>query len=551
MAKGMAGQILVNHRRGRKLISLEPHCGSIFKEKKHNSNMQNPLDTYEAAIEKIAQSSDQGSFDEKHRAVLALVRAGSLDFALSEYARYGLGEIRNHEDIMGLGGRLYKDLHLSHTGRAAKEFARLSAEKYEEAYQDTGGYYSGINAATMSLLGGIPAEIVEMRARRILDGLPDIDNLLDDEIYFSEATRAEAWLLLGDMHRAQAAFRRALDFDPLNYTAHASTLKQFKMIAKAREEAWPWLSEFVPPKAMHMAGHIFGREGDVADVPVLSKSREQELADQISNHIQENDIGFAYGALAAGTDVLIAEAILEEGGELHVVLPANKKAFIAKSVEPYGHSWVRRFNACIKQASSVTIFDGNGSWPDPMMQQRASLIAMGTAIRKSSELSVDAVQLLVWDGKKGRYGTAKDAATWKATGRPQFSIPYPDKRNAKPHVTGRSGFYFEAALQGSDGSSVQTFRDLRGAVLEALANRNKVPDLAQAICYELKGPKEKGEKEKDNIADLQSFGALPGAIHVCELAANYLSVFHGHEFQTDFIGISGGGERIFALRERG
>jgi len=377
------------------------------------------------------------------------------------------------------------------------------------------------------------------------DGLPSIDKTPDDEIYFSLATRAEGWLLLGDTHQAQAAFRQALDFDPLNYTAHASTLKQFRLIEASKDEDWPWLLEFVPPKAMHFAGHIFGRDGEKQDIPTLSKAVEKQLYNDISDHIQEHDIGFAYGALAAGVDILIAEALLEEGGQLHVVLPVSKTKFIDMSVAPFGHSWVKRFNACLKRASTVKICDSEDSWPDPMLQQRASFIAMGNAIRKSNELAVEAVQLLVSDGRKGQFGTAKDAAIWQATARPQISIPYPEKRNAKPHARGRSGYRFEAVLRTGPNGKPQAFSELHDAVLTALGIRSKTPGISQTIRYDLRAP------EGHGLAAMPAgFDALPGAINVCEMAANYLSIYHFHEFQIDFVGVSKDEHRIFSVRER-
>ncbi len=508
--------------------------------------MQNPLATYEAALAAMTGADDRQVLEHQHKAVLALTRAGSLDFALAEYNRYGLGEIRHHEDIMGLGGRLYKDLYLSHSGEAAKEFARLSAEKYEEAYKDTGGYYSGINAATMSILGGIPKEIVEMRAKRILEGLPAIADQPDEEIYFMEATRAEAYILLGDMVMAQLALRRALDYDPLNYTAHASTLKQFRMIARSQDEDWTWLSEFDPPRSMHFAGHIFGQEGDVKGVPVLSKAAEQTLAEDISNFIQENDVGFAYGALAAGADILVAESILEEGGELHVVLPVSKKAFIESSVKPFGGSWLRRFNKCMKRASSINIFTLQNGSPDAMLRQRSSLIAMGDAIRKAEELSVEAVQLLIWDKAKGEYGTAKDASTWGATDRPQFVLPYPGKRAARPHKDAGSDFRFETMLTNSADDGIQIFDNLGEAVMAALDARQSQNDVRQGLLFELT---RNGGLKPEFIIDHNM--ALPGGIHVSELAANYLAVHQGEDFQLNYMGLDPEKRRIFALRERG
>jgi len=508
--------------------------------------MQNPLETYEAALNAIETVDDRAALEYKHQAVLSLIRAGSLDFARSEYSRYGLDEIRNHEDVMGLGGRLFKDLFLSHQGATAQEFARKSAEEYEQAFKDTGGFYSGINAATMSLLGGIPQDIVAMRAGRILEILDALSSKDANQIYFVEATRAEAHLLLGEIEAAQSAFRRACDYDPLNFTAHASTLKQFRMIAKASDQAWPWLTEFVPPSAVHFAGHIFGHAGKSNGVPVLSESDEQALADQISNIIQVNDIGFAYGALAAGADIVIAEAILEEGGELHVVLPISIKTFVKASVEPFGKQWVGRFNACMEAASSVTVLDNLAGWPDSMLQHRASVIAMGGAIRKSEELSVEPGQLLVWDQKEGKHGTAHDAAIWKDSGRQQFLLPYPGVRNAKPHAGSKSEYTYAAKLFRSDTRDSEFYDDLPSAVRKAINDRNQYPDLRQTITYNLSV-----SGSEDCIGDIDQNHALPGGIIVCELAANYLTVYHSQDFLIDFMGLNPGGKRIFALRERG
>ncbi len=509
--------------------------------------MQNTLDSYEEALKAIEQAGGKDrALDHKHKAVLSLIRAGSLDFALAEYSRYGLDGIRNHEDIMGLGGRLYKDLFLSHHGAAAREFARQSAEKYEAAFKDTGGFYSGINAATMSLLGGIPQDIVTMRAKRILNMLDSIVGENDNQIYFIEATRAEAYLLQGDISSAQSAFRRARDYDPLNFIAHASTLKQFRMIEKAKGESWPWLTEFVPPRAVHFAGHIFGRDGKSSEISVLSKAAEDAMADQISNIIQVNDIGFAYGALAAGSDIIIAESILAEGGELHVILPISQKTFLEASVRPFGDHWVDRFHECLDAATSVTVLDNLEGWPDSMLQHRASVIAMGGAIRKSEELSVAPGQLLIWDQKAGEHGTANDAAIWRESGREQFVLPYPAPRNAKPHVGSESGYIYQAKLKQAGDSSSTVYADIQAAVSQALESRRTNSQLSQTLSYNLALP-----DSEDCLGAEGQTHALPGSIIVCDLAANYLTVYHSQDYRVDFVGLNAIGRRIFALRERG
>jgi len=190
------------------------------------------LNDYDTAI--TALKTDPNNPELKHQAVLALARAGSLEFALKEYQRYALEKIRHHEDIMALGGRLYKDLYLQNSGKEALEYAQKSAAKYEAAFQDTQGYYSGINSAAMALISDMPWYIVKTRVENILTLLPPTENLSPENHYFVEATRAECLLILGQSSEAKNALRKAITFDPLNYTAHASTLKQFKLILDKR-----------------------------------------------------------------------------------------------------------------------------------------------------------------------------------------------------------------------------------------------------------------------------------------------------------------------------
>jgi hypothetical protein len=56
---------------------------------------------------------------------------------------------------LACSARTYKDLAASATTTALREqFLKRAADTYGEAYQATGGYWTGINAATMNLLIG-------------------------------------------------------------------------------------------------------------------------------------------------------------------------------------------------------------------------------------------------------------------------------------------------------------------------------------------------------------------------------------------------------------
>jgi len=190
----------------------------------------NYIQNYEAGVAALKDSPHDRQL--QHKIVLALARAGALDFALSEYERFGLSAIRDNEDIMALNGRLSKDLYLRSSGQEAQKHAAAAARKYELAFQNTLGYYSGVNSATMALMADLPEERVMARIEAIEALLPVSLEITPTDHYFVEATRAECFLLRGAREKAVAALHAAIDFDPLNYAAHASTLKQFMMITR-------------------------------------------------------------------------------------------------------------------------------------------------------------------------------------------------------------------------------------------------------------------------------------------------------------------------------
>jgi len=122
------------------------------------------IQSYEAGMEALkTQPLDRNL---QHMVVLALARAGALDFAMAEYDRFGLAAVQDHEDIMALNGRLSKDLYLRSSGAQALQHAKNAAEKYEAAFKNTLGYYSGINSATMAFMAGMSMERREKNGYR-------------------------------------------------------------------------------------------------------------------------------------------------------------------------------------------------------------------------------------------------------------------------------------------------------------------------------------------------------------------------------------------------
>lgn len=477
--------------------------------------------------------------------ILDLARHGSVRFAVSEFVRQGLDKVRHDEDTMALYGRLYKDLFLSQTGQEAIESARESAIKYETAFKETKGFYSGINAATMSLLAGFDEDMVKMRAKRIMDVLPPTDALDHETKYFVEATRAEAQLLLGEISDARKSMQQALDHDPLNFSAHASTIKQFRMIAAHRGLTYDWVSDFQPPNTFCYAGHIFGISGEAEPKnQCLSPKQVKALKVELSELLQMHDIGFAYGALAAGSDILIAEAILEEGGELHVTLPINVEAFCDISVKPYGQSWVKRFKSCLKRASSLRIISETAKKRTEILEAQSSLASMGEAIRRAQYYGVGSVQLLIWDEKPRKSNTAADVMLWDETGRPRLVIKYegarPTRRaNSAPRQSG-----FEFVLKSADRKFELEFDDLLPALNKAINHRMETDS-------EMKQVLDVSSNGETYLGDHFIKHSLPGSIILSERVANQIAVYHFDDFSADFIGALETGEKMYALRQKG
>ena len=301
--------------------------------------------------------------------------------------------------------------------------ARRAAEKYARAYARTGGYYSAINRATLTLLSGDKTGSRGLAESILASPSKSHKDRRGEAGYYLAATRAEAHLLLGEGVEAEEAFACAITLDPDNLAARATTLHQLGVVLDALGEDKGWLDPYRPPRVAHFAGHMFalGQADGVLDQPAVERMRGQ-----IEAQLEKEGIGIGYGALAAGSDILIAERLLAMGGELHLVLPVPDDAFIRTSVAPYGKIWSERFRACREAAASVHYATDNLDYLDHAVISFSNRIAMGLAVIKAKALETEALQFLVWDGKKQKAtGTAHGANLWAKTKRRQINLPFP------------------------------------------------------------------------------------------------------------------------------
>ena len=345
--------------------------------------------------------------------VLALARMGDTARAIERYEAFDLAAATD-DDAAALRARLLKDQALAAGPAERAALFDSASAAYLAIHARTGGYFPGINAATLALLAGHRED-----ARALACTLLEHPALREPADYYAGATRAEALLLCGSIDQAGEALRGATALTGADLGARSSTLRQFDLLVAALglEEAarTTLLAPLRPPATAMFCGHIF----------TADPAAEAAIAARIAEVLDETPIGFFYGALACGADILIAEAALARGAELIVVLPFGVEDFIRESVETGGESWIPRFHACLAKASVVVRASTMDYVGDAHQFSYGSRIAMGLARLRARHLGGEAVQLAVWNGTAGgaEAGTSADVATWRASGGRSIVIP--------------------------------------------------------------------------------------------------------------------------------
>lgn len=349
-------------------------------------------------------------------AIITAARGGAIDHASSMFRAGGFDRLDGDAAALAVKGRLLKEKALRAVGDArARNFAD-AAVAYAAADRIAPQPYTRANVAALSLLAGN----VEHGRAMAADLLAWIERETDlpETPYYLAAARAEALLIRGDVAGAGQALGEAIEREPAAWEDHAVTLHQMRRIAAAQGLALPWLARFQPPRSLHYAGHL--GIGDEGAAPL------REAVDRV---LREERIGFAYGALAAGAEIVIAEQILRAGAELHLILPTDAANFARQSVTRYGGDWAERFEACLEQATSIRIATHVSGGYEPLATFLAGDLAMGAAVLNAAHLASEPVQLLVIDEGPGPFGdgigTGTLGARWRDTGRTQHLVRAP------------------------------------------------------------------------------------------------------------------------------
>jgi class 3 adenylate cyclase/tetratricopeptide (TPR) repeat protein len=348
---------------------------------------------------------------------LALSRSGA-----TERANAVLENLRREEEAgeetLGMIGRTYKDLAATAATRKQRsEFLRRAAETYTQAYEATGGYWTGINAATMNLLIG-ETELAQELARKVRsECLEEIADPSGDQ-YWGLAALGEASLVLRDQSQAREWYARAAEVGKNRFGDLHSTRHNARLILQHWNEDQAWIEEYLCiPCVLVFAGHMIDRPDRAT--PRFPRELESAVAKEIQRKIDMLKPGFGFASAACGSDILFLEAMQDVGAEVSVVLPYNEEDFVGDSVDFIPNSqWRGRFERVLTRSARVITASTQRIEIGGISYEFCSQLLLGLAAIRCRQLDSTLIPLAIWNEKPGDGpgGTASVVENWRKLG---------------------------------------------------------------------------------------------------------------------------------------
>lgn len=374
-----------------------------------------PLLAYDVLTEGLMNSP----MDVRLRQLLALALARS---GATLRANVMLMQLREEghrdEETLGILARTHKDLWAqAATPAERKRQLGLAHKFYAEAYKISGGYYSGINAATLGLLLGKKDRACAL-AREVRQAcLNELARLpkTDAQRYWPLATLGETALILRRWSEAKVRYAEAAEMARGHFAELSSTRRNARLIldyhGRDRKDIE---SCFQIPKVVVFAGHMIDRAD--RQTPRFPPELEPAVREAIRLRLKKIGSCVGYSSAACGSDILFLETLIENGCEAHVVLPYNVKQFMKDSVTIVPHTnWGARFKEVLTRANEVTTASKQRIDEGSMSFEYTNLLLQGLAQMKARQLETPVVPLAVWDQRvgDGLGGTASMMEHWQ------------------------------------------------------------------------------------------------------------------------------------------
>ena len=377
--------------------------------------MGEPLLSYDVASEGLNYFSADTRL--RHLLALALARSGATSSARAILENL-YAEGHQDEETIGLLARTHKDAADTSSDPAQRQgHLRRAHQLYRKAYEQTGGYWSGINAATTAVLLGdhnLAAKLARDVREACKKELQRVDQA-NGERYWPLATLGEASLILGEWSAAEEFYSRAGEVAGKRYGDIHSSRRNARLLLDSLDGDRDRIERcFRIPAVVVFAGHMVDQPG--RPCPRFPPELEPGVRDAIHAQLRKSNVGFGFSSAACGSDILFLETLLEIGGDAHVILPYEKHEFIKDSVEIIpGARWGPRCEEVLKRAASVNVASSCKLATGTVEYEYVNRLLHGTAAVFAHQLDTALVPLAVWDGLTGDgpSGTAASIEHWK------------------------------------------------------------------------------------------------------------------------------------------
>ncbi|SMF81233.1 Adenylate and Guanylate cyclase catalytic domain-containing protein [Tistlia consotensis] len=207
---------------------------------------------------------------------------------------------------------------------------------------------------------------------------------------------AEALLLLDRTEEADAQLAQAGRLAAGEPTRGVEARQHLRDLAGlgviVPEALW---AHFKPPVVVIFAGAAADLPGQAE--PVLPPQAEAPLATALEDLLEELGASIGYCSLAAGSDLIFAEAMIRRGAEVNAVLPFEEADFIAQRVRSCGTRWVERYQAVRGAVADVTPVCQDLYLGNPVLLRFANQVIDGRARLRAAALDTTPTLVAAWD----------------------------------------------------------------------------------------------------------------------------------------------------------
>jgi class 3 adenylate cyclase/tetratricopeptide (TPR) repeat protein len=266
---------------------------------------------------------------------------------------------------------------------------------YLENYKHNKSFYTGINAASMSVVIG-DQKMAALIAREITGEIES-----ESQDFWELVTLGEAFLLLGNQESAINAYKKARNTIEKDHGMFNSVYGQFILLSDHIKVPIELVKLFKPPSVIVFTGHMIDHPD--RSEPRFPESISAQIAEEIAKALDKLDAGIGYSSLACGADILFVEEMIRRNAEVNLFLPYNMSDFVKSSINFAGPEWLKKFNRILEN-HSVNYITEEGYFGNDDLHALLGSVIFGKSILRAESFGIEPALLTVLKASENKGG---------------------------------------------------------------------------------------------------------------------------------------------------